>query len=153
MTYPEINDRTAGLCALILILLILFFLRPESRSPTILGETCDKPFFVQIAGEINLPGVYTLCHRANLIELINRTEGFRFCDDSAEAFEDSTFPSGTRIIIQRNDVGCMFSQDEMSAFYKLTHGCRTHGTLSGKAAVIWKGVALSLWRSAFPFSQ
>ena len=122
MTYPEINDRTTGFFALILILLILFFLRPESRSPAIHGEPCEKPFFIQIAGEINSPGVYTLCHRANLIEIINRAEGFRLCDDPAGAFEDFTFPSGTRIIIQRNDVRCMFSQDEMSAFYKLTLG-------------------------------
>jgi len=122
MTNPEINDRTTGFFALIIILLILFFLRLGSSSSTTPGEPCDKPVFVQIAGEINSPGVYTFCHRANLVELINRAGGFSFSDDPAEAFKDFSFPSGMRVIIQRDGVGCIFSQDEMSAFYKLTLG-------------------------------
>ena len=122
MMNPGINDKTTGLLALLLILLIIYSLKPVLNSSRTPRPPCDEPVYIQIAGDIKKPGVYPLCPKAGLTELINRAGGLSPNSDYSEAVTDVTFASGTKVIIRRNGRGYGFSQNEMTAFYKLALG-------------------------------
>jgi len=122
MINPKINDKNAGFLALLLFLLIIYSLKSVLGSSRTPRPPCEEPVYIQIAGDIKNPGVYPLCPKAGLTELICRAGGLSNNSDHSEAFKDVTFSSGTKVYIRRNGQGFGFSRNEMTAFYKLALG-------------------------------
>jgi len=145
----EINDKTAGFLTLLLVLLLIYSVK--------LGLTRSKPpkishkdyLFVQIGGDIQSPGVYAFDNRVNLLELIDRAGGLNSNTSPPDKFSDWSFSSGARIVVKSDAHGCKFSQNEMSAFYKITLGIPislNKESQKGLTAIPWigKGLALSI---------
>ena len=119
----KIRDKSAGF--LILVLVILLFhvsgagFNRELRNGHPVSET---PVFIQIAGEIRAPGVYSFSHQPDFHEIIDRAEGPRRFVSGGGASGEVVFSSGRRLIVRQDGKGSSFSQGEMSAFFKLTLG-------------------------------
>ena len=122
MINPEISDRTTGFLALLLILLIVYLLKPVYGSSKTLRSPCEETSYIQIEGDISSPGVYAFCRKASLRELIRRAGGLRFDPAPSETSGGFTFSSGTKVLVWRDGEECNFSQNEMTAFYKFSLG-------------------------------
>lgn len=120
MIRTGVNNRANGFLILLLSLLILYSLQSSFHRQGS-GETlCDERLFAQIEGDIRSPGVYSLCLQADLMELIGRGGGLNHNICPSEKLNNIIIPSGVRINIIKEDDGWIFSQGEMSAFYKFT---------------------------------
>ena len=141
----EMNDKTAGFLILLLALLFIHALK--------LGLTCSKPqeithnnLFVQIGGDIKLPGVYGFDKGVNLLALINRGGGLNAGTSPPDGFRDWSFSSGARIVVKNGAHGCTFAQSEMSAFYKIALGIPislNKESRTGLTAIPWIGEELA----------
>lgn len=122
MINREINNRTTGFLILLLTLLILYSIESAFSRSRPHPSYCNEHLFVQIEGEIKIPGVYAFCHPVNLMDLIERAGGLSRNASPPESFKDCMFSSDARIVVQNNRGEWKFSHIEMSAFYKLTLG-------------------------------
>jgi len=118
----ETGPKAAGLLVLILILLTLSTMGEGFSPPASPGFQCVDPFFVQIEGDINFPGVYTFCHQARLRDLVSRAGGLPSHAAPPESLEDSILLSGVRIMVRSTGKECQVFREEMAAFYKVTLG-------------------------------
>jgi len=142
----KLNDKTAGFFTLLLFLLLIHFMKLgfTPSKPSRLAH--DEPLFVQIGGDIKLPGVYGFHNRVNLLELIDRAGGLNSNTLHPAKFSDWFFPPGTRIVIKTDVHGFKFKQDEMSAFYKITLGMPislNKEMANGLTAIPWVGSELA----------
>jgi competence protein ComEA len=122
MINRAINNRATGFLILLLSLLILYSIEStfgRSRPHT---SHCNEELFVQIEGEIKIPGVYAFCHPVNLTDLIETAGGLSSKIPPPEAFKDCMFSTDVKITVQNSRGEWKLSHGEMSAFYKLTLG-------------------------------
>ena len=142
----EIDDKTAGLLTLLLALLLINSLKlglTRSETP---GTSLKNRLFVQIGGDIKSPGVYAFDNRINLLELIDRAGGLNDDTSPPNRFRDRIFSSGARIVVKNGTHGCKFSQNEMSAYYKITLGIPislNRESENGLTAIPWIGTELA----------
>jgi len=143
----EINDRTTGFLALLLALLLFYALKLGLNRSQPQGLSHNDYRFVQIGGDIQSPGVYAFNNRVNLLELIERAGGLKsYYTSPPERFKDYTFSSGLRIVVKNDSHRCEFSQNEMSAFYKMTLGIPislNKESEAGLTAIPWIGTELA----------
>jgi competence protein ComEA len=116
------NDRTTGFLVLLLTLLIFYSLKPaliRARPPRTLTE---GHLFVQVAGDVEFPGVYAFTRPPNLVELVERA-GRKILDTvEPETFRAFTFSNGMKVMVRRDGNESNFYPGEMSSFYKMTLG-------------------------------
>jgi competence protein ComEA len=120
--HQEINDRTPGLLVLLLVLLLLYSLKPAFIRTSPERFPHGEKIFVQIEGDVKFPGVYPFFRQPELMELINRAGGLRSFHGLPGSLTDITFPSGAKVVVSSARDSFSFYRDEMSAFYKLTLG-------------------------------
>ncbi|MBW1911608.1 MAG: helix-hairpin-helix domain-containing protein [Deltaproteobacteria bacterium] len=121
-TAKEVRNRGSGFLLLLLILLILYSLRPAFNRPEPRILSCEEDFFVQVEGEIKYPGVYPFCLQPNLLELVDRGGGTSHNIDVPKRFSRVILPFETRVCVEMDQDGWTIEQGEMSAFYRLTLG-------------------------------
>ena len=142
----EINTKTAGFLTLLLALLLINSLKlglTRSEPP---GISHKNHLFVQIGGDIKSPGVYAFDNRVNLLDLIDRAGGLNAHTPPPDRFRDRIFSSGARIVVRNGTHGCTFSQNEMSAYYKITLGIPislNRESENGLTAIPWIGTGLA----------
>lgn len=122
MINREINNRTTGFLILLLSLLILYSIESAFSRSRPHTSHCNEHLFVQIEGEIEIPGVYAFCHPVNLIDLIEKAGGLSRNTPPPESFKECMFFSDARVTVRNNRGEWKLSHSEMSAFYKLTLG-------------------------------
>ena len=122
MINRETNNRTTGFLILLLILLLLHSIESAFSRSRPHESDCDEHLFIQIEGEIKIPGVYAFCRPINLMGLIERAGGLSRNTSPPESFKDCMFSSDARLIIQNDQGEWKFTHRQMSAFYKITLG-------------------------------
>jgi competence protein ComEA len=122
MINRAINNRTTGFLILLLSLLILYSIESTFSRSRPHTSHCNEDLFVQIEGEIKIPGVYAFCHPVYLIDLIEKAGGLSRKIPPPEEFKDYMFSSDARVTVQNNRGEWKLSHSEMSAFHKLTLG-------------------------------
>ena len=116
------EDILKGLPVLILVILALFLLRTTGldRAPGATHSYGDV--FVQIAGDIKYPGVYSFDCQTDIKELIEKGGGI---ESVAHATGDLTalpLHSGSKLTVQEDKGNCTYIHEEISSFHKITLG-------------------------------
>ena len=145
---PSFNHKTAGVLLLLLSLLVLHFLKPALVPSSPSESEHEGHFFIQVEGDIKLPGVYAFNRPSKLRALIKKAGGLN--DDLVlpETLKALTFFSGKKVIIRREGVEGRLYQSEMSAFYKTTLGIPIHlNRESGIGLTAIPGIGLGLARA------
>ena len=138
MQKRKIFNGTGGLLLLLLLLFLNFLANPFNLAFSG-GPQPAKGVFVEIAGDVNNPGVYTFIHPPHPAELIDRAGGLR--DPGIANLPRETVPltSGSKIIITRAfKEEVTIANNKMSPFYRLTLGIPISintDTLQGLTAV------------------
>ena len=122
MINPDRNNRTAGFPAFLLILLLLFLLKPAINRPSSLESPAENKMYIHIEGDVKTPGVYPFDRQIGLTEVITGAGGLRHDDPPPPQFNTYTFQSSTRVNLRKKGDAWSVSKDEISAFYKLTLG-------------------------------
>ena len=119
----EADHYTKGLLILLLIMGAAFSLKIGLTESGTEGNLYDEYFFVAIEGDIKDPGVYAFNREVSLDVLIERGGGvMRHRDYTPLTFSDIILQSGIRVDIKWDGNECIFSHEEMPAFYKVTLG-------------------------------
>jgi competence protein ComEA len=117
-----INERIIGFLVLLLILLLLYSLKPAFTYTKPWQSSCVEHFFIQVDGDIKFPGVYPFAHHPNWMELLGRAGGLRSAPLAPRASKDPLFPNGVKVMVNEDGQEWRSYQSQMSAFYKLTLG-------------------------------
>jgi competence protein ComEA len=117
----ERNGSGPGFLAILLVILMLFFLKDALRTDGPAGAACPHPAFVQIEGAVRHPGVYRLCAEPTLAALVEAAGGLTG-KATLGSGENSPLNSGDRIFLHTDGMKVAVSKTEMSAFYKITLG-------------------------------
>jgi len=109
------------LLLLLVLVLPLFFQTIFNRSNP------DSAFynengFIQVTGDVPLPGVYHLYSPSNIISILNKAAGLSELDDLSQSIPSTAIRSGMKISVLREGKIWRFRNEEMSAFYKFTLG-------------------------------
>lgn len=109
-----------GFLILFIILWIPFTLKAALERPGCPGEQGKERVYVQVAGDIESPGVYVFGHPPCLPELIRRGGGLKGGLDLPGAFHGVTVHSGERIRIRNCEGRWRYHREELSSFHKVT---------------------------------
>jgi competence protein ComEA len=118
----EAGDYIEGLLILILIMASAFSLKTVFTDSVTREYLLDEKFFIAVAGDIRDPGVYAFDREVSPEALIKRGGGIEDNSYSSFSFCDIPLRTGIKIDIKIDGDRLVFSQDEMSAFYKVTLG-------------------------------
>ena len=116
------SGRSAGLLALFLVVLTLFYLKVAFNGVAPQEGACVDEIYMQVEGDIRYPGVYTFCQKGDLTGLIERAGGLERSDYAPPALNDIPLETGVRVTLKRDDGGWAISQDGIPAFYRITLG-------------------------------
>jgi competence protein ComEA len=116
------DDRKNGFLSLLLILSIIFALKTAAAHSGPMGVPFAERSFIEIRGDVRLPGVYVFGHSPHLMELIGRAGGLSPGAVLPESFEDRALSTGTSMVVRGHGQGCRLYEREMPSFYKLTLG-------------------------------
>ena len=117
-----IRNKGPGFLLLLLILLILYVIGTPLAGSVNRGSIRDKPFFVQVEGDVQFPGVYGFPENPGLEEIME-ISGRKHPDASAvHGIGTIAFPSGRCVVLRHDEKGYGFSERGMTAFYKVTLG-------------------------------
>ena len=112
------KSNSGGFLILLLVVLACYGLRPviQRTSKESFETPCVNPVFIEVAGDIRSPGVYTFCQRPALQEILKRVEksGSVLCDPNL--LKKNSFQSGLKILIRNEGERTIISAMEMSAF-------------------------------------
>ena len=133
------NFNGTGGLLLLLLLLFLNFLGNPLRLSSPDGPQPAKEVFVEVAGDVNNPGVYAFNHPPYPAEVTDRAGGLRDPGIGELPREAVPLTSGSKIIITRAlKEEATIAKNKMSAFYRLTLGIPISintDTLQGLTAV------------------
>jgi competence protein ComEA len=119
----EINDRATGFLVLLSILLVLYSLNtiPVHSGPS--GASGEGDFFIEVAGDVESPGVYRFDHPPDIMDLMDKAGGALNLDMAQpQRFIEGPFSTGKMITVRQEALYTRFVISEMSAFYKITLG-------------------------------
>jgi competence protein ComEA len=120
----EKRNKRGGLLILLIAVLVCYGLRPviQRTSGQSLETPCANPVFIEVAGDIPFPGIYTFCHRPVMQELLKRAG--RSGSDLREPnpLKIKSFHSGHKILFRNDGERTTVSVMEMSAYAKMTLG-------------------------------
>ena len=122
MINPDLNDRTTGFLVLLFFLLLPILLKPARSHQDIPVFPHDERIYIQIDGDIKTPGLYPFGHPVSLAEVIERAGGLPRDAPPHPIFNTHSFQTNTRVILHKKGNGYRFTEDDISAFYKLTLG-------------------------------
>jgi competence protein ComEA len=120
----EKRNETGGFLILLMVVLACYGLRPvtQNASEGPIGLPCDNPVLILVAGDVGSQGIITFCHQPDSQELMNRvgiSGSYRWLLDPLKM---KTFPSGIKVLVQREGKEYVVSYMEMTAFSKMTLG-------------------------------
>ena len=120
----EKRDKTGGLLILLMVVLVCYGLRPviQRTSGQTLETPCANPVFIEVAGDIRFPGVYTFCHPPVMQELLKRVGKSGSALHGPDSFKIKTFHSGHKIFLRDDGQRSIVSVMEISAYSKMTLG-------------------------------
>jgi competence protein ComEA len=120
----ETRDKTGGFLILLMAVLACYGLRPviQRSSGGPLETPCADPVFIEIAGDVRSPGVYTFCHRPVVQELLKRVGKSGSYRHEPSLLKIKSFHSGHKIFVRNDGDRTIVSVMEMSAFSKMTLG-------------------------------
>jgi competence protein ComEA len=121
MSREKNPDRNGA--ALLLLLAVVCLYGAGNRLPSQPGSPFPKEssIFVEVAGTVSHPGVYTFSRSPNLDRLLKKTK----CNAPSSFGAGSSnlpLPSGSRVEVQENDDHTQIRFGQMTAFYKITLG-------------------------------
>jgi competence protein ComEA len=116
------DSGTAGLMALFLVVLALFYLKVAFNGMAPQEGSCVDEIYVQVEGDIRYPGVYPFCQKVNLAGLIEKAGGLEPPYYASPAFDNIPLETGVRVTLKRNDGRWGISRDGITAFYRITLG-------------------------------
>jgi len=122
MGLKRIADKSTGFLLLLLIIFVLFSLKPSAPLSGFADSPCPQPAFVQIEGAVQNPGVYPFCAPPTLRELIRKAGGLRQGSDALDMLTYPSIASGKRVSLVYDGKGYQIFQSEMSPFHKVTLG-------------------------------
>ena len=128
LVWKKINwkkkSNSGGFLILLLVVLVCYGLRPVIQWTS--GESfetpCVNPLFIEVAGDISSPGVYTFCHRPALQEILKRVEKSGPVLYDPNLLKKNSFHSGLKILVHDEGERTIISVMEMSAFSRMTLG-------------------------------
>lgn len=82
---------------------------------------CHRPVYIEVAGDVPFPGVYSFCTRPPLRDAL-LVAGFSSSGGNLGVQEDARLSSGARVSVLKTEGGSRVFAGDMSAFYKLTLG-------------------------------
>ena len=120
----EKRDKTGGFLILLMAVLACYGLRPviQRTSGEPLETPCADPVFIEVAGDVRFPGVYTFCYRPVVKELLKRVGKSGSDLHEPNLFKIKTFHSGHKVLVRNDGERTIVSLTEMSAFSKMTLG-------------------------------
>lgn len=116
------GGRSAGLMALFLVVLALFYLKVAFNGMAPQEGSCIDEIYVQVEGDVRYPGVYPFCQKGDLAGLIEKAGGLEPPDYAPPAFDNIPLETGVRVTLKRNDGRWGISRDGIMAFYRITLG-------------------------------
>ncbi|MEW6664689.1 MAG: helix-hairpin-helix domain-containing protein [Thermodesulfobacteriota bacterium] len=122
MSLQRKNEQRAAF--LLLLLLVLgTHLGGSIRTPPASGlPPCREKIYVQVAGEVNRPGVYAFCSRPSLGELVEAAGGWSAGVYRRGGAPDPSFTGGDRVSVHTQGGRYDLTRGEMPGFYKMTLG-------------------------------
>ena len=117
---PRIDERASGFLALLLILLMLYVLKPAPSPPSAPLFPCGAPLYIQVEGEVGSPGVYPFCGQPRLDEVIRRAGGAGRSCELFDAQESERLRTGQTLLVIQYEPKCKAHLGEMWAYYKIT---------------------------------
>jgi competence protein ComEA len=83
---------------------------------------CANPVFIEVAGDVRAPGVYTFCRPPGVQEILKKVRKSRSNLDGSKSFRIRTFHSGHKIYVRNDSESMSLTVTEMSAYSKMTLG-------------------------------
>jgi competence protein ComEA len=120
----EKRDKRGGFLILLMAVLVCYGVRPVIHRT--FGEPLEPPctnsVYIEVAGDVRSPGVYSFCHRPAVQELLKKVGKSGSNLQGPHSFNIKTFHSGHKIFVRDDGRRSIVSVMEMSAFSKLTLG-------------------------------
>ena len=113
---------TVGGLLLLLLILVMNLLKGGLSLGGPEREVVTKGIFIQVSGDIKQPGVYEICQRPELTDLLVRAGGPSLKGEETFSLEDISLTSGRRIDVRSKGEETKIFASEISAFYKITLG-------------------------------
>jgi len=83
---------------------------------------CNRPVWIELDGDIDNPGVYEVCHKADFVQVITRSTGSRTASSALLRHVNWPIQNGWKWDLLRTRDGWHITRGEMSAFQKHTLG-------------------------------
>jgi len=118
----EINDRATGFLVLLSFLLVLYSLNTIPTHSESAGASGGGDFFVEIAGDVESPGVYRFDHPPRIMDLMDKAGALILDMTHSQGFIEGPLSTGKVITVHQEGSYTRLVISEMSAFYKMTLG-------------------------------
>ena len=118
----EISDRTTGFLVLLSFLLVLYFLNTILTHSVPTGASGEGDFFVEVAGDVEYPGVYRFDYPPHIKDLMDKAGALNLDMTHSQGFIEGPLSTGKVLTVRQEALYTRFVIGEMSAFYKLTLG-------------------------------
>jgi len=120
----EKRNKTGGFLILLMAVLACYGLRAviQRTSGDPYETSCAHPVFIEVAGDVRVPRVYTFCRAPAVQEILKRVGKSGFHLPGPNSFKTKTFHSGQKISVRNDGERTTVSVTEMSAYSKITLG-------------------------------
>ncbi len=118
----EINDRTTGFLVLLSFLLVLYYLNTILIHSRPIGASREGGLFIEVAGDVEFPGVYRFDRPPDIMDLINNAGALNVDMARPQRLIEEPLSTGKVVTIHQEAPYTRFVISEMSAFYKMTLG-------------------------------
>lgn len=149
MKKPGRSDRTEPILTLLLLLLAVGWTGAIAGVPAGDSPACDPPLYLEAAGDVPWPGVFSFCRQpVTPAVLLHRAGADPRIQFKAADFDARPLASGTRVVFQIRDGEPRMLRKPMSAFTRLTLGMPVPvNRVSTEELTALPGVGPSLARS------
>ncbi len=118
----KISEQVRGFLFLLLIIVVFSsfkFLNPRSEPAEV---PLPESLFVQVAGEVWNPGVYSFCFAPTVQDLVEKAGGLKELGAAFLLPTRWSISSGARVVFTLEGKNCHVTPSQMSSFHKLTLG-------------------------------
>jgi competence protein ComEA len=122
MRLQKRSEQRAAFLLLLLLILGIHLGRTLLPDPAPSVLPCREKVYVQVAGEVNRPGVYAFCSRPSLGELVAAADGPVVGTGKLDVASEPVFTGGDRALVRREGGREDVTRGEMPGFYKMTLG-------------------------------
>ena len=112
----------SGLLALLLVVISLPVLKTAFAPSLPADSPCTRPVWIELAGDIAIPGVYQVCRKAEFVQVITRSTGSKVASSALLRHVRWPLQNGWKWDLRRTRDGWHITGGDMSAFQKHTLG-------------------------------